>query len=265
MAEEKARSAPKAKAKAKPKAKAKAKAKPKPKPKPKAKAKAKAKGKVKAKPKTKKRVNNGATKKTSPEWEAAKAEQHRLKRLAILRAAAQSLSEKGYHGTSLTDVARRLNMTNGALYYYFKSKEELAFECLLATHAQTQACLAKAEEIGQDGRDKVETFVREVIVAMEENPTWIHPGEAFFLKSEHRRTAREASSENQAYLARLIQEGVKDKSIGLCEPRATALLIMGSLVFLHNWIPTGGYTPEKLSEMASGFISKSLAPIFPRK
>lgn len=228
---------------------------------------------TKAKPKTqkkstakaKKQAGTKSEKKTSPEWEAAKAEQHRLKRLAILRAAAQSLSEKGYHGTSLTDVAKRLNMTNGALYYYFKSKEELAFECLLATHAQTKDCLEKAESVGENGRDKVETFVREVIVAMEENPTWIHPGEAFFLKSEHRRIAREASSENQAHLARLIQEGVKDKSIGFCEPRATSLLIMGSLVFLHNWVPTGGYTPEKLSEMASGFVSRSLAPIFPRK
>jgi AcrR family transcriptional regulator len=208
-----------------------------------------------AKPKT--------AKKRSPEWDAAKAEQHRLKRAAILHAAAASFTKRGYYGASLSNVAEQLNMTNGALYYYFKNKEELAFECLMATQEQSQKCLELAENEESLGLKKVEAFVRNIIVANETTPTWVHPGEPFFLKAQSRKMIRAAAKENHAKLAGLIESGVKDRSIGFCEPNTTALLIMGSLVFLHNWVPNiGGFSPEKISELAASFVSKSLKPAF---
>lgn len=51
------------------------------------------------------------------------------KREEILRAAARAFSRKGYHGTSLEDIADELLMTKGSLYYYFKDKEHILFEC----------------------------------------------------------------------------------------------------------------------------------------
>ena len=32
---------------------------------------------------------------------------------------------KGYHGTSVDDITRAAGITKGALYWYFKSKEDL--------------------------------------------------------------------------------------------------------------------------------------------
>lgn len=43
----------------------------------------------------------------------------------IIQAALQAYSEKGYHETTMNDVARRLGVSKGALYLYFKSKDEL--------------------------------------------------------------------------------------------------------------------------------------------
>ncbi|MBI4258380.1 MAG: TetR/AcrR family transcriptional regulator [Thaumarchaeota archaeon] len=43
----------------------------------------------------------------------------------ILRASLQAFSEKGYDGTTMNDVAKRLGVSKGALYLYFKSKGEL--------------------------------------------------------------------------------------------------------------------------------------------
>ena len=56
--------------------------------------------------------------------------ERRTKRDAVLRMAAQSFNEKGFHATSLDDVAARLNVTKPTLYYYFKNKEEILFECV---------------------------------------------------------------------------------------------------------------------------------------
>jgi AcrR family transcriptional regulator len=45
------------------------------------------------------------------------------RRIDIMHAAAAVFSEKGFHGASTQDIAGRLGMKQGSLYYYFPSKE----------------------------------------------------------------------------------------------------------------------------------------------
>jgi AcrR family transcriptional regulator len=47
-------------------------------------------------------------------------------RFAILEAAADVFGERGYEGATITEVYERASMTKGALYFHFRSKEELA-------------------------------------------------------------------------------------------------------------------------------------------
>ena len=55
----------------------------------------------------------------------AEAEQTRLK---ILRAALDLFAEKGYDRTTFEDVARRIRLTKGAVYWHFKTKPDLLTE-----------------------------------------------------------------------------------------------------------------------------------------
>lgn len=53
-------------------------------------------------------------------------------RLQATKAAAAVFAEKGFHGASTADIAARLDIKQGSLYYYFKSKDEALFEvCML--------------------------------------------------------------------------------------------------------------------------------------
>jgi len=45
----------------------------------------------------------------------------------ILRTSARIFAEKGYHSTSMRDIARETEVSLAGLYYYCKSKEELLF------------------------------------------------------------------------------------------------------------------------------------------
>ena len=49
------------------------------------------------------------------------------KREVLLREAAASFNRRGYHGTSLTEIAKKLGVTKAALYTYVPSKEELLY------------------------------------------------------------------------------------------------------------------------------------------
>ena len=52
-------------------------------------------------------------------------EQRSQAREKIISAAAACFAEKGYSGCSVQDIADRAGMSKGALYVYYKSKEEL--------------------------------------------------------------------------------------------------------------------------------------------
>ncbi len=45
----------------------------------------------------------------------------------ILQASLELFVRKGYHGTSIDDITRRVNLSKGALYAHFKNKGELIF------------------------------------------------------------------------------------------------------------------------------------------
>ncbi|WP_010140078.1 TetR/AcrR family transcriptional regulator [Oceanicola sp. S124] len=61
---------------------------------------------------------------------ASREELRERKRRAALRVASRLFNEKGYHATSLDEIADCIGVTKTALYYYFRNKEELLFECI---------------------------------------------------------------------------------------------------------------------------------------
>ncbi|MBR9762693.1 MAG: helix-turn-helix transcriptional regulator [Rhodobacteraceae bacterium] len=56
---------------------------------------------------------------------ASREELRERKRRAALRVASRLFNEKGYHATSLDEIADRIGVTKTALFYYFRNKEEL--------------------------------------------------------------------------------------------------------------------------------------------
>lgn len=57
-------------------------------------------------------------------------EKFMLKQEQLFNKAAALFAEKGYHGTSINDLAGAMDLQKGSLYHYFKSKEELLFRLL---------------------------------------------------------------------------------------------------------------------------------------
>src|SRR6202047_2544195 len=65
-----------------------------------------------------------------------------LKRDAVIRAAAREFNRRGYHNTSLDDIAARLEVTKPTVYYYVTSKEQLLFQCFVAGVEEIRAAVS---------------------------------------------------------------------------------------------------------------------------
>ena len=70
-------------------------------------------------------------------------------RQTAIRAAATVFAEKGFHGSCTKDIAERMGIKQGSLYYYFKSKEEALGEvCLygIQDYVEHMATIATSEQ-----------------------------------------------------------------------------------------------------------------------
>ena len=74
---------------------------------------------------------------------------YQAQKQAAIRAAASVFSEKGFHGASTNEIAERLGIKQGSLYYYFDSKEEALEEvCLfgLRQYVENMDAIAASDE-----------------------------------------------------------------------------------------------------------------------
>ena len=152
----------------------------------------------------------------------------------VLKAAAHCFNRKGYSGTSLKDVADMLGLTDPALYYYVKNKEELVYLCYLRAADVGREAMQIAVAEGGSGFEQAQRYLRYHIEIMvgERGPIAIM-SEIPSLKPEHRDEVLELSRQHSKNFEAILERGIADGSIGTCDMRMTGNAIMGSI----NWIP----------------------------
>ena len=166
---------------------------------------------------------------TNAEETRFEAQRHR-----ILKAAASCFNEKGFSGTSLKDVSRHLGLTDAALYYYVKNKEELVYNCYLRAAELGREAMDKAVRDGATGFEQAHLYIRyhiEIMVGAD-GPVAIM-SEIPSLKRSHRNQILEVSRRHSAGFEEILARGIEDGSILPCDVRMTGNAIMGSI----NWIP----------------------------
>lgn len=87
------------------------------------------------------------------------------KRNLILRAAADVFAEKGYEGTSLKDIAARVNLHKASLYHYMTGKSDLLVQCLESSFANLREVVQVAERPDVAPLDRLAFFFRHLVAA----------------------------------------------------------------------------------------------------
>ncbi len=193
-----------------------------------------------------------ARKATETRWE--------LQKDRMLRAAARCFNEKGYSGTSLKDVSAHLGLTDAALYYYVKNKEELVYLCYLRRGDVGREAMDRAIADGLDGLDTVRRYIRYHVDAMtgEYGPTAIM-SEIPSLKPAHREQVLDISRRHSARFEALLERGIEDGSIRPCDVRMTGNAIMGALNWVPKWFRGDAEVAAQVVAEFPGILSAGLA------
>ncbi len=187
-------------------------------------------------------------------------QQRQTKRNAVLQVAAQMFNERGFHATSLDDVAARLNVSKPTLYYYVKNKEEILFECVRAGLLMMQTGIAETSRSGGTAIEQLQACMRTYgrIVTMDFGMCLIRIGEDP-LPPERRKQLRREKAAIDLEFRRLITAGVAEGSLVPCNPKITAFAIAGALSWIGRWYQPGGeYSAEEVVERVMEPLLRSL-------
>lgn len=181
----------------------------------------------------------------------------------LIEVATQVFFEKGYDGASLQDIADRLGMLKGSLYYYIQSKEDLLFDVISTVHQDGMAALQTRTEVLGEPLERLENAIVGHIEHLCRNlvPTAVFLHELSALPLERRQEVLGSEHAYQAVFRELITEA-QDKGLVRpdIDPRLAALSILGATNWVYRWYhPDGTLTPKQIGVGMAAMAVRGIA------
>ena len=166
----------------------------------------------------------------------------------LLGAAAKVFARKGYHPTTMRDLARATGMSLAGIYHYVSGKDELLY---LIQHRSLGAVLDGAKQItnstSTDGQSQLAKFIEHHITFfashMSEMKVLSHDVES--LDGERFANIQVLKKEYVDLLTSVIQKTDPEANI---DPNVATYALFGMMNWIYTWYdPKGSVSPEKLA------------------
>jgi TetR/AcrR family transcriptional regulator, cholesterol catabolism regulator len=185
------------------------------------------------------------------------------RRAELIEVATQVFFEKGYDGASLQDIADRLGMLKGSLYYYIQSKEDLLFDVISSVHLDWLALIRSRAEAPGDPLQRLRGAIRAHVEHTCRNlvPSAVFLRELSSLSPQRRREVLGSDHTYQGVFRDLIVEAQKE---GLArtevDPRLAALALLGAMNWVTRWFrPDGSSSAEQIAEQLADTTIRGIA------
>jgi AcrR family transcriptional regulator len=195
------------------------------------------------------------------------AEQHALKRRALLKEAGRAFARRGFHNTSLDDVARALRVTKPALYRYVKSKHEILYECHKIALEIADKARDYALSEGRTGLEKIQLLMRRHIelLTSELGSCAVLSDMNALLPAQQKQIRARQRKVNELLVA-LVHEGVRDGSLSPRDPKLMVFFVTGAMLHIPRWFsPDGARSGAEIAAEFVTFITHGLAACEARK
>jgi AcrR family transcriptional regulator len=180
-----------------------------------------------------------------------------MTRKEIIDASAQIFSQKGYHGTSMQDIADAVNLQKASLYHHVSSKQEILFELLnrglhLLTKEVEQAI---AESIPSE--EKLRMAIQAYVTALTENQdvTSVLLLEYRSLEPKYLKRHIIERDRFEQIWRELIDTGVQERLFSCGDPSMAARALLGAMNWTVTWFRSDG-------PLAAGDIANQITDLY---
>lgn len=171
----------------------------------------------------------------------------------IARAAVTLFNQKGYHATSVQDIADEVGLQKGSLYHYITSKEELLLQIASRSINGFSKELEQICNLQERATERLRKAIHHhfTIVTGDLQMTTVLLREAFLLSDEQHVAIAAAMDQYTNLWVNIIQDGMNSEEFIKGDPRVSALFILGTCNWVYRWYRNDG--PQSSKEMADTF------------
>lgn len=165
---------------------------------------------------------------------------------------------RGFHTTSLDDVATSVGVTKPTIYHYLGNKEQVLIECMAIGLHRLQEEIAQACETPGTARDRLRSFLeRYAEVNMTDFGQCVVRTGDELLSYEGLERLRALKRPIDAAMRQFIRDGMDDGSIMPCDPKLMAFALAGAVNWIPRWYDDDGV-------LSRNEIAKQIAAILDR-
>lgn len=182
------------------------------------------------------------------------------RRDAILRSVGTVLRDKRLSSLTMQDIAVELGITKGNLYYYFKDKQDILFQCHMRCMDLSLAALHDIQA-GQCGMgDPLHTLLVRHIAGMVQNDF----GSVLLTDLDNLTPIQRSlyvarRDEFEAGVRQLIESGVRRGDYACDDIKLASLAMLGAINWLPKWYrPEGALAPGEVAKGLADFLMRAL-------
>jgi AcrR family transcriptional regulator len=169
----------------------------------------------------------------------------------LLAKAAHLFRVKGYHATTMKDIAAELDILPGSLYHHISSKESLLVEIM---QRGIEALMEKVRPVAfskQSPTAKLQRIVHIHVEAIAQYPdiltVFLH--EVKSLPIEKQVQQLRLRDEYEHLIKHVIEEGQAQGLFRQMHPRMATNAVLGMVNWLYSWYrPGGGLSPAQIAD-----------------
>ena len=181
----------------------------------------------------------------------------------VYAAALRLFRQKGYHATSMQDIAAAVGLYKGSLYHYIGSKEELlvrVFERAMAALLEDTERIAADEALRPSAqlRQIIEAHVEAVANNLDALTVYLHEWRA--LAGESLASVRLQRERYTALVSGIVSRGVRVGEFQAADVRIVTLGLLGMCNWLCQWYRPGGrLSPSEIAGRFADLVLSGLA------
>jgi AcrR family transcriptional regulator len=184
-----------------------------------------------------------------------------MQRAEIIQAAAQIFRQKGYHGTSMQDIADAVELKKASLYHHVSGKQDILVSILDQALDLLIEDLQAVIDQELPAEVKIRQAMRVYVKRLTEDPDL-----AAVLLMEHRSLEDELRDDHinrrdrfEALWRSMIDEGVRDGSFRTMDSSLATFAVLGVLNWMITWFsPNGRMRAENIADSFANLILEGL-------
>jgi AcrR family transcriptional regulator len=180
----------------------------------------------------------------------------------IVDAAVELFSRKGFDGTSVQEVVDAARVTKGAMYHYFRSKDDLLYEIYHELITEQLAGLDRIRALGGPAAQTLHSVIVDLVesTAARLDAAAVFAREAHKLAGEPMAALRAQRRRYHEGVRELVAQGQRDGVFaGSASAETVTLMVFGIVNQLSQWYrPDGPTTPRQLADEIATFVLAGL-------